>query len=151
MEFCRCETGGEAPSKRAAHSLLVHDKAIWVFGGNCDLQFYNDMYYYSLSEAVWKQVTYTNESADSNNVPSPRAGHSMESYDNFVVVFGGGNRTQFFGELYFFDVVNSKWELKIPKVLILTSTNRAEDLRNVPVILQSRFHLHNAAYLEVEI
>ncbi len=115
LTLTRLEVTGEIPNKRAAHAMAVHERAIWVFGGNCDLQFFNDMYTFDTVGRTWSRVTYTNDSGDTESVPSPRAGQSMESFEHFLAVFGGGNRAQFFGELYFFDIDSRKWEVKTPK------------------------------------
>ncbi len=38
---------GEGPGARHGHSAIVHDQAMWVFGGMCDLQARNDFWKWS--------------------------------------------------------------------------------------------------------
>ena len=37
----------DGPGARHAHSAIVHDQAMWVFGGMCDLQPKNDFWKWS--------------------------------------------------------------------------------------------------------
>ena len=41
---------GEGPGARHAHSAVVHDQAMWVFGGMCDLQPRNDFWKWSFGK-----------------------------------------------------------------------------------------------------
>ena len=40
----------EGPGARHSHSALVHDQAMWVFGGMCDLQPRNDFWKWSFGK-----------------------------------------------------------------------------------------------------
>jgi len=118
----RLETKGEGPTKRAAHSMTKVENQLWIFGGNCDIEFFNDMYCYSIKSLTWSKIAYKNITTDTKNIPSPRAGHTMDIYEKNLVVFGGGNRTEFFEHLFFFNYETFLWELKITKVFFIISS-----------------------------
>ena len=40
----------EGPGPRHSHSAMVHDGAMWVFGGMCDLNAKNDFWKWSFGE-----------------------------------------------------------------------------------------------------
>ena len=40
----------EGPGARHSHSAVVHDQAMWVFGGMCDLQPRNDFWKWSFGK-----------------------------------------------------------------------------------------------------
>ena len=92
---------------------------MWVFGGNCNFQFFNDLHKICLEAKVWEKISYKNDSEDDLSMPSPRAGHSLESYENSLIAFGGGNQTEFFDDLFCFDITTSKWDIRIAKVMIV--------------------------------
>ena len=87
MFFKKIEVKGELPSERAAHSMIAIGQSFWVFGGNCNFQFFNDLYKFTLKTNTWEKITYNNLKTDIQNIPIPRAGHTMEYYENFLVVF----------------------------------------------------------------
>lgn len=133
--FRRVETKGPSPSKRAAHAVAAIGSYIWVFGGNCNFQFFNDLHKICLENDTWEKVAHENDITDNVSVPSPRAGHTMEAYENSLIVFGGGNRTEFFDDLFCFDVATSEWDIKIAKVISVRD-GRDEGRRRERVIRQ---------------
>ncbi len=50
--LCHVDNGGpeETPGARHAHSAIVHDQAMWVYGGMCDLQPKSDFWKFSFGE-----------------------------------------------------------------------------------------------------
>jgi hypothetical protein len=89
-----------------------------------------------LETNIWENISHKNDS-DDLSIPSPRAGHSLESYENTLIVFGGGNRTEFFDDLFSFDIDTSKWDIRITKVMIIKKS-REEVHHQGQVILQWR-------------
>ena len=46
----------EGPGARHSHSAVVHDQAMWVFGGMCDLQPRNDFWKWSFGKNRYSSV-----------------------------------------------------------------------------------------------
>ena len=99
--------------------MIAIGQSFWVFGGNCNFQFFNDLYKFTLKTNTWEKITYNNLKTDIQNIPIPRAGHTMEYYENFLVVFGGGNQTEFFDDLFFFDITTNTWKYMDTEVIYL--------------------------------
>lgn len=87
-------TSGEAvPPPRAGHSATLHvsdesgEPFMYIFGGK-DLQNtkLNDLWRLSLTRDVWEQIEY---SQDQSEIPVPRSGHSCQTYNGNMIVFGG--------------------------------------------------------------
>ncbi|XP_072165831.1 multiple epidermal growth factor-like domains protein 8 [Diadema setosum] len=99
-------------SRRTGHAAVYHQEtdSLWIFGGfdlNTPLE---DLLQYSFETDEWAQVT-----PNGGDRPSGRYGHTMELYDNQLVVFGGrlanGSRSN---ELWSFDLSTLTWELLPP-------------------------------------
>ena len=44
-------------------------------------------------------------------LPTPRSGHTMLAFDARFYVFGGGNESSMFNELFVFDIANKSWSM----------------------------------------
>jgi hypothetical protein len=77
---------GVAPPPRAAHSAVLFDTSMVVFGGNDGAGLFNDAWLLRLSDAAlaWQLMTPV------GSPPTPRSGHSAVAFQNQMVVFGGG-------------------------------------------------------------
>ena len=104
---------GDAPYPRAAHSMEYKDDYIWIFGGNNNFEFFNDIHRFNITNNTWEFVNYT----QNPNNPVPRAGHTMILFDDIFLIYGGGDSSQFFDHLYFFDLKECSFQLKHTKVL----------------------------------
>lgn len=69
-----------------------------MFGGQGDIEKFNDLWKYSIHFNTWDQVIVE------TNVPIPRSGHSMSVYKHFIVIFGGIHEvTKELDDLYSFN------------------------------------------------
>jgi len=78
------ECAGASPSPRHGHAACRVAESMYIFGGNSAGGSLNDLWEYALDARAWTQVVSTKGSA-----PSPRYGHSLISFGNRLVVFGG--------------------------------------------------------------
>ena len=94
---------GEAPSKRTDHTVVLHGRSMWVFGGFDGRQRYNDLRELDLAELRWNNIT----TAAGN--PKSRFGHAAVSYNHSMFIFGGWDGHDTLQELYEYNFQTSAW------------------------------------------
>jgi hypothetical protein len=77
---------GVLPPPRAAHTAVLCESCMLVFGGNDGAGLFNDSWLLRLSDAVlkWQPMLHL------GTPPTPRSGHSSVMFKTQMVVFGGG-------------------------------------------------------------
>ena len=108
---------GTPPEPRAAHTATVAGHRIWIFGGNTGDKRMNDVYSLDTQTLVWSKEVC------SGSVPPPRAGHTMclirsegggeaasgGGVGGELIMFGGGDITDVFNDLYVLDTETLGW------------------------------------------
>eukprot|EP01080_Neovahlkampfia_damariscottae_P001330 gene1330-11412_t len=106
----------EQPYKRSGHSMLTLNDDIYLVGGETmtlrgQAILLNDIWKYSIKKNYWKEIEAKNEFSFNTKKPSPRFFHSLcKLFNNYLIVFGGFNRTQAFNDFYYFDIETLKWD-----------------------------------------
>lgn len=79
---------GTPPFPRAGHTCCVvtAELNVLIFGGGYIDKVYNDVHMLNVEKGSWSRP------ADAGSVPCPRTGHSMDSLDGRIFVFGGCDR-----------------------------------------------------------
>ena len=85
------------------------DSKIWVFGGKRNVKkselALNDIMVLDADKNSWRHITPT-----SGSKPTPRFGHVMFCYFNYLIVFGGQSQEGgILGDLWVFDTITEKW------------------------------------------
>ncbi|CAK90880.1 unnamed protein product (macronuclear) [Paramecium tetraurelia] len=76
---------GMEPAPRDGSSMTSHNKSVYIFGGkNGDLR-YNDLWQFNMLSQEWIFIAINKL----KNIPMSRSGHSLISYQNNLIVFGG--------------------------------------------------------------
>jgi serine/threonine protein kinase/ankyrin repeat protein len=99
----KIETTGPAPSKRSSHSSVVVGRRLFLFGGQRNSNWFNDMYILDLDKYEWTKVP------DSENAPTPRSEHAATAVDDKIWIFGGFDGSNRLNDLYTFDTNTLKW------------------------------------------
>ncbi|OQR83764.1 hypothetical protein ACHHYP_14301 [Achlya hypogyna] len=99
------------PPPRCSHQSVVYRDHLYIFGGEFATadQFYHhrDLWRLDLKTNAWECI-------ESKGGPSPRSGHRMIVWRNYLVVFGGfyeaARETKWFSDLFLFNFADLKWK-----------------------------------------
>ncbi|KAF1336134.1 Protein containing repeated kelch motif, partial [Globisporangium splendens] len=100
-----------SPPPRCSHQAVVYRDHLYVFGGEFatadQFHHYRDFWRLDLKTNAWEAI-------EEKGGPSPRSGHRMVVWRNYLVVFGGfyeaARETKWFNDLYLFSFVDMKWK-----------------------------------------
>lgn len=114
-EWSSPKPAGATPPSRTNHSAVAVGTQMYIFGGmykdaaagSDKLVFLNDMYALSTEGGLlWKKIPQRGQ------IPSPRCGHRMVAFGNFLVLFGGGCGEQWdskFSDVFVYDTTTNEW------------------------------------------
>eukprot|EP00644_Phytophthora_capsici_P012416 jgi/Phyca11/121937/e_gw1.46.430.1 len=100
-----------SPPPRCSHQSAVYRDHLYVFGGEFatadQFHHYRDLWRFDLKTNAWEEL-------EVKGGPSPRSGHRMVVWRNYLVVFGGfyeaARETKWFNDLYLFNLAELKWQ-----------------------------------------
>lgn len=110
----------KGPSKRVSHTATVVGSRLYVFGGQYQNNYYNDMFIYHLENREWTRVpaspigsssssSSSPSNSDANAPPSPRCEHCAVAVNSRIFYFGGFDGQKRLKDLYVFDTTTLKW------------------------------------------
>lgn len=73
------------PSRRYGHTMVHHDRFLYVFGGSADNTLPNDLHCYDLDAQVWSVI----KPEGGSNIPPGRVFHSVSVVKDAMYIFGG--------------------------------------------------------------
>uniref|UniRef100_M4C6S6 DUF4110 domain-containing protein n=1 Tax=Hyaloperonospora arabidopsidis (strain Emoy2) TaxID=559515 RepID=M4C6S6_HYAAE len=99
------------PPPRCSHQAAVFRDHVYVFGGEFataeQFHHYRDLWRLNLKTNAWEEVQV-------KGGPSPRSGHRMVVWRNYLVVFGGfyeaARETKWFNDVYLFNLASMQWQ-----------------------------------------
>ncbi|KAF4589558.1 Kelch-type beta propeller [Ophiocordyceps camponoti-floridani] len=102
---------GPRPAGRYGHSLNILGSKIYIFGGQVEGSFMNDLSAFDLNQLQkpsnrW-EILVPGEA--SPKVPAPRTNHSMVTYNDRMYLFGGTNGFQWFNDVWCYDPSLNSW------------------------------------------
>ncbi|ODQ65979.1 hypothetical protein NADFUDRAFT_82875, partial [Nadsonia fulvescens var. elongata DSM 6958] len=100
---------GLRPQGRYGHTISTIGSRLYVFGGQLDDLFFNDLICFDLTSlrsagCKWEIIT------PSNSITPPcRTNHSIVTYQDKLYLFGGTDGKLWYSDTYVFDPVDSTW------------------------------------------
>jgi UDP-N-acetylglucosamine:LPS N-acetylglucosamine transferase len=92
-------TSTDVPPPRRAHTTVLYQNKIWVFGGGNGLQALNDVWTLDVSGSLdrmkWEQVIISGRKR-----PSPRGYHTANLVQNVMIVVGGSDGRECFQDIW---------------------------------------------------
>lgn len=92
---------------RSGNTLTRVNNSIYIFGGNRNTEFFNDMWEFRAHDNEYIKLTTT-------NTPKPISGHSAVYVSDIskIFVFGGiDKKRKVRGKFYLFDIKSNNWEV----------------------------------------
>ncbi|KAJ1918401.1 hypothetical protein H4219_002627 [Mycoemilia scoparia] len=98
--------GGDSPCPRRTHTCFYHDGYVYLFGGGNGHKALNDLYRAttdSVSQVTWSVVE------TKGTKPLPRGYHSSTLVGHQLIVFGGSDGQECFGDISILDLETMVW------------------------------------------
>ncbi|KAI9163339.1 Tip elongation aberrant protein [Paramyrothecium foliicola] len=110
-QWSRALPAGPRPSGRYGHSLNILGSKIFIFGGQVEGYFMNDLSAFDLNQLQmpnnrWEILLHGETSP---KTPAARTNHSMITYDDKMFLFGGTNGFQWFNDVWCYEAAVNKW------------------------------------------
>ncbi|KAI6778210.1 Tip elongation aberrant protein-like protein [Emericellopsis cladophorae] len=110
-QWSRALPAGPRPSGRYGHSLNIIGSKIYIFGGQVENEFMNDMSAFDLNQLQlpnnrWEILLHGDSS---QNTPAARTNHSVITYNDKMYLFGGTNGIQWFNDVWCYDPAFNQW------------------------------------------
>ncbi|KAI8342211.1 hypothetical protein EDC96DRAFT_487126 [Choanephora cucurbitarum] len=109
-QWTRIQPEGPHPSERSGHSVATQDNAMFIFGGQKEGHYFNDLYVFNFdtlsTSPRWEQIAFSNKAGD---CPEPRSGHVSVIFDNKLYIFGGTDGQHMLNDLWAFDLHSRVW------------------------------------------
>ncbi|KAH7333205.1 hypothetical protein BKA65DRAFT_403806 [Rhexocercosporidium sp. MPI-PUGE-AT-0058] len=115
-QWSRAVPAGPRPSGRYGHSLNILGSKIYVFGGQVEGYFMNDLVAFDLNQLQvptnrWEMLIRNSEEGGppQGQIPPARTNHSVVTYNEKLYLFGGTNGFQWFNDVWCYDPVPNTW------------------------------------------
>ncbi|KAF9354704.1 Negative regulator of mitotic exit [Mortierella sp. AD094] len=108
-EWNRPQIHGLLPAPRHSHAACVIGTTMYVFGGQFNGYYLNDIASFDMKSLntpnpKWTRLEPTSE------LPPARAGHCAAAYDGKIYIFGGADDNFFYNDIWCFDPQTNGWE-----------------------------------------
>ncbi|KAL5495002.1 hypothetical protein ACEPAI_464 [Sanghuangporus weigelae] len=107
-EWTRVAITGPAPVGRYGHAVAMVGTRFYVFGGQVDGEFLNDLWAFDLNtlrnKAAWELIK-----PSSNEGPARRTGHTCITYGDRIIMFGGTDSQYHYNDTWSFDTNTRQW------------------------------------------
>ncbi|SPN99806.1 related to cell polarity protein tea1p [Cephalotrichum gorgonifer] len=112
-QWSRVLPSGTRPSGRYGHSLNIVGSKIYIYGGQVEGYFMNDLCAFDLNQLQaannrWEMLIPNGDSGP-DPVPQARTNHTMVTYNDKLYLFGGTNGYQWFNDVWCYDPSVNKW------------------------------------------
>ncbi|KAG4440796.1 hypothetical protein IFR05_003724 [Cadophora sp. M221] len=115
-QWSRAVPAGPRPSGRYGHSLNILGSKIYVFGGQVEGYFMNDLVAFDLNQLQvptnrWEMLIRNSEEGGppQGQIPPARTNHSIVTYNEKLYLFGGTNGFQWFNDVWCYDPIPNTW------------------------------------------
>ncbi|KAJ9616734.1 Negative regulator of mitotic exit [Cladophialophora chaetospira] len=115
-QWSRASPPGPRPSGRYGHTLNILGSKIYIFGGQVEGYFFNDLVAFDLNalQQPTNQWEFLIQNTGDNvalsaKVPAARTNHTIVSYNDQLFLFGGTNGTQWFNDVWTYSPATNSW------------------------------------------
>ncbi|PQE23317.1 Kelch-type beta propeller protein [Rutstroemia sp. NJR-2017a WRK4] len=117
-QWSRAVPAGPRPSGRYGHSLNILESKIYVFGGQVEGYFMNDLVAFDLNQLQiptnrWEMLIRNSDEGgpQPGQIPPARTNHSVVTYAGKLFLFGGTNGFQWFNDVWCYDPITNSWTM----------------------------------------
>ncbi|KAJ8469232.1 hypothetical protein ONZ51_g9130 [Trametes cubensis] len=108
-EWTRVAVYGPSPVGRYGHAVTMVSSKFYVFGGQVDGNFLNDLWSFDLNslrtKATWELV----EPVEGSPRPPKRTSHTCVTYGEKIILFGGTDCQYHYNDTWAFDTTANTW------------------------------------------
>lgn len=109
LKWTVAQPQGPRPTGRYGHSMSNIGARVFVFGGQVDEKFYNDMWAFDLTR--WRSASSQWELIHPATRPPPsRTNHTVVTHNEKMYLFGGANGDLWYSDTWCFDPATRVWE-----------------------------------------
>ncbi|KAL2019582.1 hypothetical protein VTK56DRAFT_9479 [Thermocarpiscus australiensis] len=115
-QWSRALPAGPRPTGRYGHSLNILGSKIYVFGGQVEGYFMNDLSAFDLNQLQmpnnrWEMLIPSSDNGGppQGKVPPARTNHTVVTFNDKLYLFGGTNGFQWFNDVWSYDPVTNSW------------------------------------------
>lgn len=115
-QWSRAAPGGSRPPGRYGHSLNIIGSKIYIFGGQVEGFFFNDLVAFDLNalqQASNRWETLIQNTIDGGpphgQIPPARTNHSVVSWNDRLYLFGGTDGVTWFNDVWSYDPRTNSW------------------------------------------
>ncbi|CAI7598427.1 hypothetical protein N7533_006854 [Penicillium manginii] len=115
-QWSRAIPPGTRPSGRYGHTLNILGSKLYVFGGQVEGFFFNDLIAFDLNQLQnpankWEVLVANSHEGGppEGQIPPARTNHSLVSYNDKLYLFGGTNGVKWFNDVWTFDPRAGVW------------------------------------------
>ncbi|KAJ6264183.1 hypothetical protein Dda_0325 [Drechslerella dactyloides] len=111
-QWSRAQPMGDKPSGRYGHTLNILGSKLYVFGGQAEGSFFNDLMAFDLNTlqsntSRWELLLGNTDG--SPDFPAKRTNHTVVSYADKLYLFGGTNGVIWFNDVWAYDPRTNSW------------------------------------------
>ncbi|KAK5800226.1 hypothetical protein VI817_002438 [Penicillium citrinum] len=111
-QWSRAIPPGTRPSGRYGHTLNILGSKLYVFGGQVEGFFFNDLIAFDLNQLQNPANKWENShegGPPEGQIPPARTNHTIVSYNDKLYLFGGTNGVKWFNDVWTFDPRANTW------------------------------------------
>ncbi|KAI6047790.1 hypothetical protein EDC04DRAFT_22546 [Pisolithus marmoratus] len=107
-EWTRVAMYGSSPAGRYGHAVTMVGTKFFVFGGQVDGEFLNDLWSFDLN-TLRSQTQWELCQPAGSEKPAPRTGHVCVTYGDRIIVFGGTDGQYHYNDTWAYDITSRRW------------------------------------------
>ncbi|VBB88375.1 Conserved hypothetical protein [Yarrowia lipolytica] len=100
---------GSRPAGRYGHSLSTVGSKLFVFGGQLDDYFFDDLVCFDLTKLRSPECRWTTIEPADGVSPPPRTNHTVVTYQDKLYMYGGTDGQLWYSDTWCFDPVTNLW------------------------------------------
>lgn len=91
------------PDVRISHSLTQINSNLYLFGGENQGSYFNDLWVYKTKSKSWASAIATGSN------PDPRSNHAAASYGDLLLIWGGEGSSGYLSDMHMYHAVTYVW------------------------------------------